>query len=209
MLTNSFFATLAARLVEPNSGTGFSVAVGTGEESWDEGLPDHDRATTALVAEVARKPVPAEQVVFLDSSGQPTVEPTPHLQLSVDFTAGEAVGVLRECGLYIGGSDEELGTGTLLSYFTHPRIDKTEAMTLSRTFRIDLTPRAFVPGTRATRYLGNTASTELHDLDNETPSCQISEIRFDHRFYFRTAEEAAAVGYDFCAFCFGRELSER
>ena len=60
-----------------------------------------------------------------------------------------------------------------------------------------------------TRYLGNSNSRELHDLNNQKPACQIDEIRVDHRINFKTQKEAVAMGYDFCAYCFGKEKSKR
>lgn len=60
-----------------------------------------------------------------------------------------------------------------------------------------------------TRLLGNASSRELHDLENEKPGCQIGEIRPDHRFYFRSEEQAQALGYDFCAYCYGKTRSRR
>src|SRR5690606_4569542 len=60
-----------------------------------------------------------------------------------------------------------------------------------------------------TRLLGNSGSRELHDLDNEKPQCQIAEIRPDHRFYLQSEEQARKLGYDFCAFCFGKARSRR
>lgn len=60
-----------------------------------------------------------------------------------------------------------------------------------------------------TRLLGNSGSRELHDLDNEKPGCQIAEIRPDQRFFFQSTDQAEKLGYDFCAYCFGRSRSKR
>jgi len=60
-----------------------------------------------------------------------------------------------------------------------------------------------------TRYLGNSSTRELHDLNNQKPGCQIDEIRVDHRINFKTQKEALALKYDFCAYCFGKEESKR
>jgi hypothetical protein len=62
---------------------------------------------------------------------------------------------------------------------------------------------------RSTRYLGNSATRELHDLKNEKPRCHIDIIRFDHCINFNTQKEAVAADYDFCAYCFGKEKSKR
>ena len=59
------------------------------------------------------------------------------------------------------------------------------------------------------RLLGNSGSRELHDLDNEKSGCQIAEIRPDQRFYFQSEAQADKLGYDFCAYCFGKRRSKR
>ena len=61
----------------------------------------------------------------------------------------------------------------------------------------------------APRYLGNVRTRELHDLVNVTPYCQIEEIALDRRYPFRRIEDAEALGYDFCFYCFGPERSRR
>lgn len=56
------------------------------------------------------------------------------------------------------------------------------------------------------RYLGNTNSTEVHDLENEEPQCQIDEIiAAEHAVVFSpdTLAQAHSEGYDNCAFCLG------
>jgi hypothetical protein len=210
MLTDAFYVALAAALRgRSGEASAFFLAVGGGDPGWDTRAPPEQRETARLVAEAARLEVPRERVVFLDEAGAPTDSPTPRLQLSATFGPTEAVGALRECGLFGGDATGEPDTGTLLSYFIHPRIDKPEGMALSRTISVHLTPQAVVPGTRPTRYLGNSYSTELHDLQNTRPGCRLEEIRFDRRYFFPSVEAAAAGGYDFCAYCFGRELSQR
>lgn len=62
---------------------------------------------------------------------------------------------------------------------------------------------------KPTRYLGNSAKRELHDLSKITKRCQLDEIRPDHRVYFKTQKEATEAGYDYCAYCFGKEKSKR
>lgn len=59
------------------------------------------------------------------------------------------------------------------------------------------------------RYLGNVNTRELHDLQKITPMCQIDEISVDRRYFFSRIEDAQALGYDFCAYCFGRGASKR
>jgi hypothetical protein len=206
MLTTLFYTAAASGLAGgPATAWGFAIAVGEGTAAWDAVAPAPDRTTAQLTRETARRAVPPEALVFLDASGRPSRQPTPRLRFAVTFPPGEGTGTLRECGLFARRADRDV----LLSYHTHPRIEKEAGGSLQRTISIDLTPRPVAPGSRLTRFLGNTYSTEIHDLDRETPNCQIPEIRFDRRFYFAGLEQARAAGYDPCAYCFGRDLSER
>jgi hypothetical protein len=61
----------------------------------------------------------------------------------------------------------------------------------------------------AKRYLGNTRTREIHDLENLQPRCQVAEIRVDRRYYFARTDDALAMGYDYCAYCFGAGASQR
>lgn len=62
---------------------------------------------------------------------------------------------------------------------------------------------------RASRYLGNSATRELHDLKNEKGNCQVDEMRADHCVRFKSVKEGESFGYDFCAYCFGKAKSQR
>ena len=56
------------------------------------------------------------------------------------------------------------------------------------------------------RFLGNTNTTEVHDLWNEQRQCQIDEIlSAGHAVGFipDSLEEAHRNGYDNCAYCIG------
>jgi uncharacterized membrane protein len=49
------------------------------------------------------------------------------------------------------------------------------------------------------RYLGNKSTKQVHDLINQKPQCQISEIK--EIKYFDSLTEAYAEGYDKCDHC--------
>ena len=208
MLTNDFYVALASALKADVEERVF-LAVGEGDPAWDEMPPSFRRDTTLLVNELARKAITAENIHYVDEAGNETETPSARLRLQTSFSQEEGVGTLRECGLFTGAASSEAGSGTLISYFVHQRIEKLADADLMRSITLDITPRASGPGQIATRFLGNSGSRELHDLDNETSACQINEIRFDNRFYFGSPEQAVGLGYDYCAFCFGRELSQR
>lgn len=60
-----------------------------------------------------------------------------------------------------------------------------------------------------TDLLGNSHARELHNLKNTKKRCRLDTIPADHRVYFRTEREAVAAGYDFCAWCYGKDKSRR
>lgn len=208
MLTNDFYLTLCSALME-NVGSSFFLAIGRGDTAWDEIPPQYDRSSHQMVNEVARHAVTANDTSYIDDAGITTRRVTHRLRIQTAFAAGEATGSLRECGLFGGAASSELNSGTLISYFMHRRLDKSEQMSLNRSIIVDLRPRASGPGQIVTRYLGNSSTRELHDLDNRTGACQVDEIRIDNRIYFGSPLQAAELGYDHCAFCFGREASRR
>jgi len=54
------------------------------------------------------------------------------------------------------------------------------------------------------RYLGNTSTKEVHDLDDEETNCQIDEIiSAGHDKPFDSLQAAHNAGYDNCAWCLG------
>lgn len=59
------------------------------------------------------------------------------------------------------------------------------------------------------RYLGNSATHEVHDMNNVTPRCQVEEIKAEHRAYFKNRKQALEAGYDYCAYFFGKGTSKR
>ncbi|MBB3191862.1 hypothetical protein [Halomonas cerina] len=63
-------------------------------------------------------------------------------------------------------------------------------------------------GEAQTRYLGNASTLELHDLENSKPQCRVDTIRAAFRKPYKTQKAAVADGFDFCAYCFGREKSK-
>ncbi|MGB8217830.1 MAG: putative baseplate assembly protein [Candidatus Methanoperedens sp.] len=57
------------------------------------------------------------------------------------------------------------------------------------------------------RYLMNTNTKEIHDLNNEQPNCKLDLIQKDHMIFTRTLDKID--GYDYCRWCFGPEMSTR
>jgi WD40 repeat protein len=70
-------------------------------------------------------------------------------------------------------------------------------------------PKASADEVTAYRYLGNRRSREMHDLQHIKGACQIDEIDEKWRLYFSTTEEGKGMGFDYCAYCFGKDLSKK
>lgn len=207
MLTDAFYATIAAQLASGGASVcGLYLAVGRGDPSWDRRPPLVLRSIARLENELARKRVKAEHLTFLDAAGTESSSPTSTLRISLYFDKDEANGTLRELGLFSAANDER-DSGTLLSHFAHAPIPKGADMNLQRILHIDFTPHA--QGAQPTRFLGNSHSREVHDTANPNAACRIEAIRFDRRIYFAGADQAVELGYDLCAFCFGRAQSRR
>jgi hypothetical protein len=64
-------------------------------------------------------------------------------------------------------------------------------------------------GNSATRFLGNSNSREVHDMQNIKKNCRIDQIAADYRVFFATEQEAVKARYDYCAYCFGKAKSKR
>lgn len=65
--------------------------------------------------------------------------------------------------------------------------------------------RRYYPPFNGKRYIGNSNTEEVHDLDNENRNCQIDEIKTEHVVTFSpdTLSQAHKEGYDNCAYCIG------
>jgi S-layer protein (TIGR01567 family) len=59
----------------------------------------------------------------------------------------------------------------------------------------------------AYRYLINTNKKEIHDLNKVQPNCNLDQIQKDHMIFARTPDKIDK--YDYCGWCFGREMSTR
>lgn len=53
------------------------------------------------------------------------------------------------------------------------------------------------------KYLGNTHTKEVHDLNNEQTTCHIGDMKSEHRKYFDpdTISQAHSEGYNDCGHC--------
>lgn len=107
-------------------------AIGSGQESWDVSRPEPTITATKLVNEIYRKPIPAENIIFLNENGTESVVPTHIVQVSLTFEADEAVGKWREFAIFGGNATSTKDSGLNINYKTHGLIEKTNEMTIQR-----------------------------------------------------------------------------
>lgn len=58
-------------------------------------------------------------------------------------------------------------------------------------------------------FIANTRTREIHNINRLQPNCHIPDIREEHKKQFLCLSSALRQGYDFCAWCFGRQYSLR
>lgn len=112
-----------------------AILVGEGEEAWDQnGPPPPDPSTTELVNAVDEREIEPDQIVFLDTNGEESEEPTTRVQVTVTYEPGEPGEevALREFGLF----GELLGDIYMIDYVRHPVINKGSQDTLERVIRL-------------------------------------------------------------------------
>lgn len=118
---------LFARLLanEPGLNGALYWAVGEGEEEWDADAPEGDARITRLQREIYRK--------VLDPVNEIRYDPeTRTIHLKIRFEADEAVGTLREFGIFGGNATAAPDSGYLVNYKTHAKIEKKQGDVLER-----------------------------------------------------------------------------
>lgn len=134
---------LLAALMKGQLGFGgiLYLAVGKGLKEWDAAHPQTQPTTTGLLAEILRRPLATEEIIFLDDTGQPAAAPTSRLQISIELTRADfpANGFqpVREFGLFGGNATAAPDSGFMINHVIHPRIDIVDGLTLCRTLRLD------------------------------------------------------------------------
>ncbi|MBI2251594.1 MAG: hypothetical protein HYU63_02360 [Armatimonadetes bacterium] len=65
-------------------------------------------------------------------------------------------------------------------------------------------------GSTYTKYLGNSSHKEIHRMDKVNGSCHVNEILVNrHAVAVTRPLQLIKKGWDFCAHCWGKDLSER
>jgi len=130
------------------------LAVGEGQRDWDGAVPSPQPTASGLVAEIQRRPIGAEDIIFIDNNGLASATPTHRLQISTQLTRADlpADGLqpLREFALFGGNATATPDSGFMINHVIHPRIDITDGLSLQRTLRLnfsqDYTVKDGLPG---------------------------------------------------------------
>ena len=134
----SGFGPVLTQLVKENCDIYY--AVGIGDSNWDlesdKGLGNKNRSRTTLFNETFRKQVNASlEVDYLGEGDIPSEEPTNKLQLRIKFQVDEAVGDLREFGIFVALESEDISakdSGIMIIHEIHDKMVKTDSEVIER-----------------------------------------------------------------------------
>lgn len=115
-------------------------ALGRGDPGWDEAPIQADPRTSRLREEVDRIPVGREAIRHLDLQGRSRSRPGPTLEVGLTVSWEDGPRTLREFGLVGGDAEERIGTGYLVNYVIHPRLEVSPGRTLERRLRLTFQP---------------------------------------------------------------------
>jgi len=148
---------LAAELLSNEDAPGIShLAIGTGLSLWNpHNPPPPDRDQLLLEQEIHRVAVTAQ---YIDPDTGDPVNPQQDLDGDlinrartwlVDFSASigstEAIGALKEMGLFGGVAAADLNKGTMINFFTFPEWNKVNGQELDIIWRISFRHTEYIP----------------------------------------------------------------
>jgi hypothetical protein len=146
-------------------------AVGAGDPAWDRAPPASDPHATRLRDEVARVRVEPGDMAFLDAGGRAARGRTARLEVRARFALKEDA-TLREFGIVGGDATERAGSGQMLNYVVHPRLELAAGTRLERRLRFsfDGQPRTGGAGAvdAAAHWLGGQAVAVVEGVGRVT-----------------------------------------
>ncbi|MCA1568393.1 MAG: PASTA domain-containing protein [Acidobacteria bacterium] len=175
-------------------------AVGSGLPAWDAASPSAERGTTKLVNEIYRKRLDPERDLSYDSA-------THSLTVRVSFAPDEAVGTLREFGLFGGDANGWPDTGHLINYRIHAAVEKTSDNSLERrlrfTFASEAMPVPLVnlvggllsnrPGLRGIQYWA--VGSGLPAWDTNLPPVNLQATKLENETFRKPLDTTAQINY--------------
>ncbi len=143
-------------------------AIGTGEEAWDLAPVPANPRSGRLVNEIRRNRIRPDDIVWLDTQGEETDNPTTRIEVRSEFSWPRRDQTLREFGLFGGDATRDADSGQLINYVIHPRIDLNAGETLSRSVRFSLRTGAGLGWlAKPEHWLG---ASPVQDLDGVGPA---------------------------------------
>ena len=139
------FSTLLASLCKAESGYGALtyMAIGSGQVSWDSSTPSQPYATTELETEYFRKAIDPADMIYIDPVTNISTGGTPSskIEIAVTLESADAIGTMREFGLFGGTATTTLDSGELVNWVVHNKVDKDTSVELQRIVRIEFVTR--------------------------------------------------------------------
>jgi hypothetical protein len=143
------FSTLLAALCKGEAGYSriSYMGIGSGLVGWDTTAPTKSLQATSLTTEFFRKAVAPADMIFID----PTTDldtggtPSPKMEITVTLDYADAIGALREFGLFGGTATTSLNSGQMVNWISHGRIDKDGSMQIVRKVRLEFRTDEFSP----------------------------------------------------------------
>ena len=138
-ITRSVWPLLAGLLCGQEGWQGVRFwAVGEGDPAWDSSPHRASPEVEGLRSEFDRLPVTRGDITFLDAEDRPSERPTPRLEIRLTFRWPDRARSLREFALVGGEADDRAGSGQLVNYVVHRRVDLPAGAALERTLRLTL-----------------------------------------------------------------------
>lgn len=136
LVVNSFTHLITSLLKNRTGFEGVQYwAVGSGDDSWDDLLPNPDRDDTRLMSEIGRVPISSDEIHFIDPDLEITTTPTNKIQIVHTFGYNDCNGIWREFGIFGGNATETENSGIMINKRHHEIITKTTDMMVERTLR--------------------------------------------------------------------------
>lgn len=139
-IQNTFMTLLAGWCIqEATIADGITyLAVGHGLVGWDSAAPTLSHSDTTLEAEYFRSAIsPGTDSYFIDpGTNLVSLTPTNKIELVVLIDYADAIGALREFGLFGGDASATTDSGHMVNWIHHARVDKDITMAIERKVRI-------------------------------------------------------------------------
>lgn len=139
LVVDSFLKLIMSLCKEESGYSGIQYwAIGSGETSWDDNIPNPEINATRLTSELGRVQIDKSEISFVTADGDKSDTPTNILQIKHIFGADDCNGLWREFGIFGGNATEEANSGIMINKRHHKLLTKTNEMSIERTMTFTL-----------------------------------------------------------------------